>query len=132
MMQMFSDHLFPVSSEKRPYIFSMQPAALSSIPFHQNTAFITRYFARRFPLHLAVHEVSPVLVPPAEYTQPHKHLDCDEINIILSDDDLLYKIRIGEETFVAGKNSCVWIPRGVMHSANVMKGSGYFITLRIR
>jgi mannose-6-phosphate isomerase-like protein (cupin superfamily) len=130
-MQMFSDHLFPVSSERRPYIFSMLPAALENVPFHQNTACITRYFAKRFPLHVAVHEVSPVSTPPAEYTQLHRHLDSDEINIILSEEELLYKIQIGEEAFVAGKNSCIWIPRGILHAANVLKGAGYFITIRV-
>lgn len=131
-MQMFSHHLFPVSSETKPFIFDMVPAALENVPFHHNTACITRYIARYFPLHLAVHEVSPVQSPPEEYTQLHKHTDSNEVNIILSPDELLYKIQIGDKEYLAGKNSCIWIPRGVMHAANVLSGSGYFITIRLR
>lgn len=131
-MKMFSDHLFPVSSETKPFIFSMLPSSLDNVPFHHSSACITRYIASSFPLHLAVHEVSPVVIPPEEYTHLHRHTDSDEINIILSDDELLYKIQIGEHVYTAGKNSCIWIPRGTLHAANVLRGSGYFITIRVR
>jgi len=113
-------------------LLKMMPIPLSNVPFHDNTESITRYFAENFPVHLAVHEVSPVSNPPAIYTQLHSHDDCDEVNIIISQDYLLYKIEIGEKGFFVKNNSCVWIPRGTIHSANVLEGSGYFITMRLK
>jgi hypothetical protein len=120
----------PVSREQAS-IFKMLPVALSNVPFHANTESITRLFAEKFPVHLAVHEVSPVKVAPEEYTQPHIHDDCDEINIILSQQHLLYKIQVGNDEFAVGNNSCIWIPRYTIHAANVLEGAGYFITMRL-
>jgi mannose-6-phosphate isomerase-like protein (cupin superfamily) len=112
-------------------IFNMIPVALSNVPFHRNTKSITRYFAKNFPLHLAVHEVSPVLAPPVQYTDPHIHEDTDEINIIISKKNLLYKIQLGDNEYTVSNNACIWIPRGMIHAANVLSGSGYFITMRL-
>lgn len=123
---------FPFAdSREQSLIFGMIPKALSSVPFHKNTKAITRYFAKDFPLHIAVHEVSPISVPPPEYTEPHVHEDFDEVNIIISNQDLLYAIQLGNEKYTVSSNACIWIPRGTTHSANVLSGSGHFITIRI-
>lgn len=123
---------FPfANTEEQSQIFNMIPVALSNVPFHKNTKSITRYFAQQFPLHLAVHEVSPVTIPPLEYTEPHTHEDYDEINIIVSQHDLLYKIQVGNEKYVVSNNSCIWIPRGMVHAANILKGSGHFIIMHV-
>lgn len=121
----------PVSKEQS-FLFEMLPVALSNVPFHKNTKSITRYFAEGFPVHLAVHEVSPVLIPPKPYTLPHVHEDSDEINIIIAQEALLYRIRCGDEEYTVSNNSCIWIPRGTIHAANVLAGSGYFITMRMK
>jgi hypothetical protein len=118
-------------NRKEQFIYELTPSALINVPFHDDTRSITRFFAENFPVYLAVHEISPVVSPPKEYTQLHVHEDHDEINIILSRKNLLYKIQVGEEEYIAGNNSSIWIPRGVMHSANVLQGTGYFITMRI-
>ena len=118
--------------EDMSLISKMLPSALSNVPFHENTIAITRYFAENFPVHLAVHKVSPVIKAPPEYTLPHIHDDSDEINIILSEHNLTYKILLGSNEYVEHSNSCIWIPRGMIHAANVLRGSGYFITLRIQ
>jgi mannose-6-phosphate isomerase-like protein (cupin superfamily) len=130
-MQTLINKILPAKDKEALHIFSLLPAALSNVPFHNDTKSITRYFAERFPLHLAIHEVSPVLVPPREYTQPHIHEDFDEVNIIVSLHTLIYKIELGDDEYTVSNNSCLWIPRGMVHSANVLKGSGHFITLRL-
>jgi mannose-6-phosphate isomerase-like protein (cupin superfamily) len=130
-MQTFSDNLSVEQNKKKLHIRNMLLSSLSNVPFHENTQYITRYFAENFPVHMAVHEVSPILKPPVEYTQLHVHDEEDEINIILSQQNLLYKIQIGDEEYKISNNSCIWIPRGMMHAANVLSGAGYFITLRI-
>lgn len=123
---------FPFAGhEDHSMIYSMIPRALSKVPFHRNTKVIKRYFAENFPMHLAVHEVSVVSTPPAEYTQPHVHEDCDEINIIISQHDLLYAIQLGNDKYTVSNNASIWIPRGTVHAANVLSGSGHFITIRI-
>jgi hypothetical protein len=130
-MQTFIDSLPTVKSTRQPLIADLVTAALSAVPFHKNTGVVSRYFAQGFPVHLAIHEVSPVTTVPEEYTQPHVHEDTDEVNIIISQAKLIYKIQIGNDYYTVGNNSSIWIPRGIVHAANVLSGSGYFITLRI-
>jgi mannose-6-phosphate isomerase-like protein (cupin superfamily) len=130
MQTLIKDWPFSKSS-KNSVVYEMTPSALANVPFHDDTKAITRFFAENFPVYLAVHEISPVMLPPREYTQLHVHEDTDEVNIILSSQKLLYKIQVGDEEYIAGNNSSIWIPRGVMHSANVLQGTGYFITMRI-
>ncbi len=123
---------FPAKKEDdRSLIFDMIPSVLSNVPFHTDTSAVTRYFASAFPCHMAVHHVSPVFTPPAAYTQPHIHDDHDEINIIISPDKLIYKIQLGGDDYIVHNNASIWIPRGKLHAANVLKGSGYFIALRV-
>ena len=126
-----SRNLTGENSLLRSQVFKMLPEALANVPFHKNTDALTRYVAAGFPVHLAVHEVSSLLIPPAEYTQPQVHPEHDEINIILSDRRLSYRVQVGKEIFIVENNCSIWIPRGTMHSANVLTGSGFFITLRI-
>jgi mannose-6-phosphate isomerase-like protein (cupin superfamily) len=130
MDKLIENLLVPLNRET-PTLFSLLPVALSNVPFHTNTPSIIRYFAEGFPVHLAVHEVSPVVVPPEEYTLPHVHKDIDEINMIISKDNLLYKIQVGAEIYTVSNNVCIWIPKGTLHAANVLRGSGYFITMQI-
>jgi mannose-6-phosphate isomerase-like protein (cupin superfamily) len=131
-MQILINSLWLAEKEEQASLFSMLPVPLDNVPYHNNTEAITRYFAANFPVHLAVHEVSEVSAAPPDYTQPHVHYDSDEINIIISTEKLVYKILLGTNEYTVGSNSSVWIPRGMLHSANVLKGSGFFITIRLK
>ena len=123
---------FPFAdTAEHSWIFSMIPAALSNVPFHRNTESITRWVAEDFPVNLAVHEISLDMAPPVEYTEPHLHEDWDKINIIISRHDLLYTIQLDEEKYTVSNNCSIWIPRGTVHAANVLRGTGYFITMQI-
>jgi mannose-6-phosphate isomerase-like protein (cupin superfamily) len=132
-MQALLDTLKTLPAQKlaKSHIFEMLPSALSNVPFHYNTPVITRFFAEKFPLHMAVHQVSPIQEPPLEYTEAHLHEEHDEINIIISSEELVYKIQLETEEFTVTNNACIWIPAGMIHSANVLKGSGYFIAARL-
>jgi mannose-6-phosphate isomerase-like protein (cupin superfamily) len=112
-------------------IFKLLAEPLSNIPFHENTDAITRFVAKGFPVHLAVHQVSPVQSPPLQYTFAHVHEEYDEVNIILSSKSLVYKIQTGTDVYTVTDNTCIFIPKGTVHSANVLSGEGFFITLRI-
>ena len=130
-MQTLSRHFLQTEKETEALIFAMQRSALSNVPFHADTKFITRYFSENFPVHLAVHEISPVMKTPEEYTLPHVHDGEDEVNIIISRNNLVYKIQLDNDEYIVENNSSIWIPAGMQHSANVIKGSGYFITMRM-
>ena len=109
--------------------------ALHFVPFHANgTAPLSRRVLAGAGVHegLGKHIVSHEIrnVPPERrsYCEPHVH-DCDEINILLSDSHLAYEIRLGGEVFVVHAPATIRIPAGVVHSANVIEGSGYFIAI---
>ena len=130
-MQTIASLEYPLSATTRSLIFDLLPSALSNVPFHNNTDAVNRIVAENFPVHLAVHEISPVKNAPAQYTELHMHDDSDEVNIILSKSKLVYRIQLDDDIYKVAANSSIWIPRGVLHSANVIEGSGYFVTLRL-
>jgi hypothetical protein len=129
-MQTIIRNILTLASEPRAYITELVRAPLSGVPFHQDCDFISRLFAEHFPVHLAVHEVSPVHTPPLQYTQLHVHDDTNEINLLLSSSQLVYRIQLANDVYEVGANSSVWIPKGIQHSANVLSGEGYFVTMR--
>lgn len=113
-------------------IYKNENSPLSSIPFHKDIAFIQRFFSEEFPMHLAIHKITGAHGLTEDYTEPHTHEDEDEINIIIGEEgELEYRIQLGEKEYVVQSNSSIWIPAGVKHSANVLKGSGYFIAIRM-
>jgi hypothetical protein len=102
---------------------------LSNIPFHKDVKGIERMFAQGFPLHLAIHDVQNIKVPPDPYTQLHTH-DFEEINILIGD-DLNYHIQLDNERYELKGSYSIWIPAGTPHAANVVGGRGYFIAIRL-
>jgi cupin superfamily acireductone dioxygenase involved in methionine salvage len=98
-----------------------------SLQNHRLPDFITRSVAVDFPVHLALNKISKGRYI-GHYVAPHKH-KFDEINIILG--NLEYKIGLGSEEYQVRGPKGIWIPRGVVHYANVLGGSGYFICMRL-
>lgn len=104
---------------------------LSSVAYHHDVDCITRYFSDQFPLHIAVHQISAADEATRTYTELHTH-ECDEINILLGEPgDVTYDIQLGDENYKVDSCSCIWIPAGLPHSANVLKGSGYYVAIRL-
>ncbi|XXX79831.1 hypothetical protein WMF30_13760 [Sorangium sp. So ce134] len=107
------------------------PSPLSSVAFHQDVECIRRFFAAGFPVHLAVHRVERAEPARRDYTALHTH-DGPEINLILPDPaGLEYRIELGDSVHHVTESTSIWIPPGVPHSANVVRGSGYLITMRL-
>ncbi|MEO9327687.1 hypothetical protein [Gordonia aurantiaca] len=48
--------------------------------------------------------------------------DCPEIDILLSLDRLVHDIRLGDGSFVVEAPASIYIPAGLVHSANVIEG----------
>jgi len=112
-------------------IVEHEESPLSSVIAHRDVDCITRYFAAGAFMHLATHRISDAEPAHREYTDLHVHAE-PELNVIIPDESgLVYRIGLGDEEFVITRNSSVWIPPGVPHSANVISGSGHFVALRI-
>lgn len=125
----------PPLSSARDLISRGRIEPLHFVPFHANgSAPVSRRVLTGAGLHEAAgkhivyHEIRDV--PPAlrSYCEPHVH-DCDEINILMSDSQLSYQIRLGDDTFVVNAPATIRIPAGVVHSANVIAGTGYYIAI---
>ncbi|KYF80062.1 hypothetical protein BE20_35680 [Sorangium cellulosum] len=107
------------------------PSPLSAVAFHQDVECIQRFFAAGFPVHLAVHRVDSAEPARRDYTALHTH-DVPEINLILPDPTgLEYRIELGSSAHLVTGSTSIWIPPGVPHSANVVQGSGYLVTVRL-
>jgi hypothetical protein len=78
--------------------------------------------------HIVAHEVRDVSADHRSYCEPHVH-DCPEINILLSLTRLVYEIRLGNEVYIVEAPATIYIPAGLVHSANVVEGSGFFVAL---
>jgi hypothetical protein len=106
-------------------------APLSGVPFHHDTRCITRFFAKGFPMHLAVHRVSSAEPVLRNYTELHAHPEPEICVFIPDPSGLIYRLQIGTETREVSGHVSVWIPRNVPHSTNVLSGSGHFVALRL-
>lgn len=110
-------------------ILELVKQELSSIPFHNNLDDISRWVALGSKYHIAIHQIHTIQDHPEEYVQLHKH-DADELNIILSNDEIFqYKIMINSEEKIINAPSVLMIPKNTMHSANVIRGRGFYICI---
>lgn len=110
-------------------VFKLCEQDLSEIPFHDQLKGIIRYIVPDAPYHIAIHKINSLQDHPNEYVQLHKH-NSDELNIILSDDETFqYKVTIDDEEKIINAPSVIWIPKGTLHSANVLQGKGFYICL---
>ena len=125
----------PPLSSTRGLISRGRIEALQFVPFHANaSAPVSRRVLTGAGLHEATgkhivyHEIRDVPAAHRSYCEPHVH-DCDEINILISDSELSYMIRLGDDLFVVNAPATVRVPAGVVHSANVIAGTGYYIAI---
>ncbi len=77
---------------------------------------------------VVAHEMRAVSAASRDYCEPHVH-DCPEINILLSLDRLVYEITLGDEVYEVEAPASIYIPAGLVHSANVIEGSGFFVAI---
>lgn len=108
---------------------------LHHVPFHSNgTAPLTRRLMAgtdvlpQVKKHLVAHELRQVSAEFRSYCEPHAH-DCMEINILLSMSRLVYEIRLADEVYIVEAPATIYIPAGLIHSANVIEGTGFFLAM---
>ncbi len=103
------------------------PASLDSVPFHRSADCVQRIAWQGFPVHLCMHRITEHEQMPAQYVTAHCHGD-PEINLLIAaEGELIYRIELGDEIYTVSAPHAIWIPPGLMHSANVISGSGYFV-----
>jgi hypothetical protein len=108
---------------------------LHHVPFHKNgIAPLTRRVLAGADVlpevrkHLVAHELREVSPGSRIYCEPHVH-DCTEINILLSMSRLVYEIQLADETYIVEAPATIYIPAGLIHSANVIEGTGFFLAM---
>jgi len=105
---------------------------LSAVVAHKDVGCIERFFAAGFPVHVAIHRVDSAERQQRDYTELHSHKEA-EINILIpAATGMTYAIRLGDELKELSGCASVYVPPYLAHSANVIEGSGYFITLRLQ
>jgi hypothetical protein len=109
--------------------------ALHHVPFHSNgIAPLTRRVMAgadvlpQIKKHVVAHELREVSTGFRAYSEPHVH-DCMEINMLLSMSRLVYEIRLGDEVYIVEAPATIYIPAGLIHSANVIEGTGFFLAM---
>jgi len=108
---------------------------LEAVPFHGNgVAPLSRRILAGGGVHeelgrrVVAHELIEVGAAPRRYCEPHMH-DCAELNVLLSTSRLVYEIRLGDDVYEVEAPASIHIPAGLLHSANVISGSGFFIAM---
>ena len=109
----------------------VQPLQL--VPFHGCAPFVRRLMAgpEIHPganMHIAVHEIRDLSNQDRRYCEPHRHT-CAEMNLLISFDHLLVRITLDDEVYLQPAPATIFIPPGVLHSANAIEGSGFFIAI---
>lgn len=107
---------------------------LTKIPFHgeapvNRLLMLDKTSIPESNAHIAVHFIKNLPKKIPKYSQLHKH-ECDEVNLILSEDDkLTYKIQFEDEVYEVTSPATIFIPKGVRHSAEVLSGKGIFVCI---
>jgi len=106
--------------------------SLELVKFHNASPFTRRLMSGKLlndnsKMHIAVHEIKNRL--PREvrkYSIPHAH-NCNEWNLILSFDYLLFEIMLDNEIYQVQSPASIYIPPSLVHYANVIEGQGFYI-----
>jgi len=62
------------------------------------------------------------------YCELHFH-DFDEINLILSTNNLKYRVQLEDEEYMVDAPSTIYFPKGVRHASEVVSGEGVMVTI---
>lgn len=119
----------PLNEKYKSLIYANIPKTFDGLPFHRQSPYIERFVAEDYPIHLAIHKVSDAQGQFHRLIEPHVH-EAPEINILIGDDvEIEYELILGDECYQVRSPASIWIPAGLAHCANVIKGSGYCICL---
>lgn len=120
----------------RGEVFELVPRSLTEAnPGYHDIAEVLRLFADGSPVHIAAHWIDGAEHrPDRDYSCSHVHEDLTEVNILLgAPNELVYSVQLAadREPVQVESPSAVVVPPGVPHSANVVRGRGWFVVLRL-
>jgi hypothetical protein len=124
-----------LTASRRGRVFDLVPRSLREAnPGYHDIGEITRLFAAGAPVHMAAHWIDGAQEMERDYSCNHAHEDVVEVNILLGEPGgLFYNVVLaeGEEPVLIESPRAVIVPSGVVHSANVVRGRGWFVVLRL-
>jgi hypothetical protein len=117
-------------------VYDLVPRSLTEAnPGYRDIGEILRLFAAGSPVHIAAHWIEGASqMESRDYSCDHLHEDLIEVNILLGEPGgLVYSVVLaeGEEPTVVESPRAIVVPPGVVHSANVLRGRGWFVVLRL-
>lgn len=120
----------------RGEVFELVSRSLTEAnPGYRDVDELVRLFAVGAPVHIAAHWIENAEEQPArDYSCAHVHESLSEVNILLGEPGgLVYSVVLGEdeEPTIIESPCAVIVPPGIPHSANVLRGSGWFVVLRL-
>lgn len=102
--------------------------SLDVVPAHSSIPEVERWIFPGIPNLVSVHAVDAAEKSIRHYCQAHLHADVDELNLFIGlSPDFRFSVRIGDECHVVGPHAAAFVRAGLMHSANVISGSGYLV-----
>jgi hypothetical protein len=114
------------------YVFRNVAVPLSSKGRYTDIPEISRVTAVGCPTFVAVHIISePASEDARAYCAPHTH-PFGELCVLVGDPgQLVYEFRLGGEVVEVESPATVWQPAGLVHSANLRRGSGAFVVVYV-
>lgn len=105
---------------------------LSRVPFHSKAPIkrISMLNQKNIPeanIHIAIHFIDTA-TKMSRYSKLHCH-NVDEINMILSNEKLIYEIQFEDEIYKVKSPATIFIPKGTKHRADVISGKGMFVCM---
>lgn len=119
-------------SSASSYIFKPEAVPLSSRARYSEIPEIQRLEAVGSPSHVAFHQIGHAEQASRSYCTAHSH-NFAELNLLIGAPGALqYEFRVGDDVFLVDSPASVWIPAGVVHSANLYAGTGTFVVAYVK
>ncbi len=113
-----------------PYVFRNVAAPLSSTPRYRDIPEISRFTPPGCPFHVAVHMISEEAEDVRrDYCAPHSHPFGEICLLIGEPGQLAYTFHLGGDDVDVESPATIWQPPGLVHAANLRRGSGTFVAI---
>ena len=100
---------------------------LDDVPHHHSVTGIKRYYCEGFPYHMAIHHISEH--SGNEFSSSSHNHNADEVNILISDEELIMEYEINGKRYMAEAPCSVVIKKNRYHKSRIVRGKGTFICL---
>jgi|GEM_PF-2346355 hypothetical protein len=100
---------------------------LDDVPHHHSVNGIKRHYCEGFPYHMAIHHISEN--SSNEFSSSSHNHNADEVNILISDEELIMEYEINGKRFIAEAPCSVVIKKNRYHKSRIVRGKGTFICL---